>query len=1038
MKKTGRVLSLVIGLIMCLTVVFAACDTTVVVTINPKSASITVGESVSLTATASDGSAIVWSSSDEAVATVTNGVVTGVAAGSARIIASSGDVSAECAVTVTAAQVEEPDYVRISISVVILNVEVGETRTIKAIAADGSELTWESSNPAVATVSDGLVTAVAKGSAVISAKSGENSATCAVHVRNVGEALPKTVSKTLTDTVIDHTYNDYTSTVPSLWNELESTDSNNDQIMSFLGSAFFSYDFEFANGKKFNEDGSINAAGIIPGKFVTTYAAAVGLEDVTSKYAEDWGLTEEQVETGGYAWKITLRDDLAWDDGTAIFAEDFVYTMQQQLDPLFQYKRADSFYNNAVKIHNARDYVYQGQQGWFAADTPYDAYDASLVESFIFKMGPVAAEGASAAEKVQASLRTTYQKGYEAYGMNSTQSGGEYLTTLAIAFGAPLPASVSVEAINALEGKSIAEIKADDAMSATLDALLEWWDEGDDGILAFTVINYTFPAVDFKTVGIFAEGPYDIVLVLDNPLSFFKEDGITLSYNAAYSFGSLPLVKKDLYEKCKVAPQQGSDLWTSTYNTSLETSASWGEYKLTQYQAGNSYTLGRNEYWYGYALEDNKGQYQVDQIKTVSISGESAEQTAQMHFWSGQVDGLGISVTIADQYKSSKHAVFTPRIANFCINLYSNLDVLLSQGRNNGILAIKEFREAMSLSLDRASYNRELSTANKPLLGYMGEDYYYDIENGEVYRYSQQGKEALLRTYGFAQNDKGQWYDLATEVVYDDIDEAVEAMTGYNLTLAKQRFAAAWKEFTENADKYGYDSSKDVILLLGASEPSEAVSRQQKWIQKWVDTLIEGSPAEGKIKVNVNDKLGSKWSDEFEIGNYDICTGGIGNAPFDPFYMIGGAIADLGIGFHKKYWIAADVELTFKMPEGEYDGAGEELTLTLQDWYDSLNGNLSKGPSYNWGAGFCPVEARLAVVAMIEEYALKEYYSLPMSRGFTSALRSEKFHYITDDYNTMLGFGGMRYMQFDYTDAEWTAFLAAHNNDLSEFYKISD
>ena len=74
---------------------------------------------------------------------------------------------------------------------------------------------------------------------------------------------------------------------------------------------------------------------------------------------------------------------------------------------------------------------------------------------------------------------------------------------------------------------------------------------------------------------------------------------------------------------------------------------------------------------------------------------------------------------------------------------------------------------------------------------------------------------------------------------------------------------------------------------------------------------------------------------------------------------------------------------------------------------------------------------------MIEEYALQEYYSLPMSRGFTSSLRSAKFHYITEDYNTMMGFGGMKYLQYDYTDAEWAQFLKEHNNDLSEFYKKS-
>lgn len=72
------------------------------VTVTPSSAAIKVGEKATLTATASDGSAITdWSSSDDTVATVTNGVVTGVKAGKAIITAKTATASGTAAVTVT-------------------------------------------------------------------------------------------------------------------------------------------------------------------------------------------------------------------------------------------------------------------------------------------------------------------------------------------------------------------------------------------------------------------------------------------------------------------------------------------------------------------------------------------------------------------------------------------------------------------------------------------------------------------------------------------------------------------------------------------------------------------------------------------------------------------------------------------------------------------------------------------------------------------------------------------------------------------------
>lgn len=72
------------------------------VTISPSSASVVKGNTVSLTAVASDSSAITWSTSDSTVATVTQlGVVTGVKVGTATITATASCGSASATITVT-------------------------------------------------------------------------------------------------------------------------------------------------------------------------------------------------------------------------------------------------------------------------------------------------------------------------------------------------------------------------------------------------------------------------------------------------------------------------------------------------------------------------------------------------------------------------------------------------------------------------------------------------------------------------------------------------------------------------------------------------------------------------------------------------------------------------------------------------------------------------------------------------------------------------------------------------------------------------
>ena len=44
-------------------------------------------------------------------------------------------------------------------------------------------------------------------------------------------------------------YNTTTQTMPSNWNELTYADNNDTQIMSYIGSSFFDYDYKFEGDK---------------------------------------------------------------------------------------------------------------------------------------------------------------------------------------------------------------------------------------------------------------------------------------------------------------------------------------------------------------------------------------------------------------------------------------------------------------------------------------------------------------------------------------------------------------------------------------------------------------------------------------------------------------------------------------------------------------------------------------------------------------------------------------------------------------------
>lgn len=141
-----------------------------------------VGETAELTATVDPAGAaeVTWQSSNETVATVLDGIVTAKSVGDAYIVASADAKTARCKVTVY----EEGQTV-VTLDKVTAKIAVGETVTLTASvtpADKASELTWKSSNEAVATVAGGVVTGVAAGEAKIIAAVGSVTAEATITV----------------------------------------------------------------------------------------------------------------------------------------------------------------------------------------------------------------------------------------------------------------------------------------------------------------------------------------------------------------------------------------------------------------------------------------------------------------------------------------------------------------------------------------------------------------------------------------------------------------------------------------------------------------------------------------------------------------------------------------------------------------------------------------------------------------------------------------------------------------------------------------
>lgn len=161
-----------------------------VLTLSQSSVDMTVGGSTVLSASGAEG--IVFSSSDESVATVAeDGTLQAVGAGSAVVTAKAGEQTATCQVTVEEPAQDTPvtpvtkELVLQSIygSKGDISIGVGEKAPMKVVGTE-SAVAWSMENAAVATVDEsGVVTGVASGKTTLTATVDGQTLYCTIRVR---------------------------------------------------------------------------------------------------------------------------------------------------------------------------------------------------------------------------------------------------------------------------------------------------------------------------------------------------------------------------------------------------------------------------------------------------------------------------------------------------------------------------------------------------------------------------------------------------------------------------------------------------------------------------------------------------------------------------------------------------------------------------------------------------------------------------------------------------------------------------------------
>lgn len=805
----------------------------------------------------------------------------------------------------------------------------------------------------------------------------------------------------------DFTYKDAVGQLATNWNPHTYQTNDDAYPADFIRAGLYTFVF---NDELHPVDGKDPYSGY---KIIPEMAASEPV-DVTEQVKKDhpeFGIPESV--TSGYAYTIDLNKNACWQDGTKIDADTYVYSMQMLLDSKLLNYRASDYYTQSLCIAGAENYANSGRTVKKENSSDGEALDYEF----------------SALVKGADGNYTTADGKAAYFGLKTAYAWMGGSNSLADYAGAGYVAAADWKTLNdAADSEGYAPVN-----DATIAALYNftgsdtWGNETKDQLGYYVSYDKVYDVVSYDTVGLYKTGEYQITLVLAKALAGF---------NLLYNLSSNWIVYKDLYE---ANLKQDGDAWTSTYNTSVETTMSYGPYKLVSYQADKSMRFEKNETWYGWTddvhvyvdPEDGKT-YRMYQTTAIDTQVVAEADTQKMMFLKGELMTYGLQADDFDQYRSSEYCYATPQETIYFMIFNGYKDVLDNREAAADFdtakydlqtMSLTSFRKAVALTYDKELFASTISPARSGGYGLIGTAYIYDPDTGARYRDTDQAKKALCAFYNV---------DISK---FASLDEAVDSITGYDPVSAKEFY----KEAFDEAVKAGYITDKDndgkadqtVRIEYCASVINSFMEKTVDYLNQKMAEVTVGTPFEGKIEFYLSAPYGNDWSDKIKSGLSDIVLGGWSGSALDPF-----GLSDLYVNpsrqYDAKWFNAAGVDLTLTVDVAKVGAPADmkEVTMNLKQWSDALNGETVtvNGVDYNFGEGIAEISTRLDILAAIETRVLQTYDYIPMLQNGSMSLLSQQVYYVVEEYNPIMGRGGIAYLKYNYNDAEWTAFVSSQPN----------
>ena len=781
------------------------------------------------------------------------------------------------------------------------------------------------------------------------------------------------------------TYQTYTSGVSNM-NPYDQTETSASDIMDFLTDSLYIGDYDW---EKAIEDGLASERGDFSGG-----AGSLPYGRFPRMAASD----PVDVNGDGTVWEISLREDLAFENGDPITAQTYHYSWSQLLDPLLLNDRASNLYDPTyLPLVNAEEYYKQGADqkdtwGYYLYQVDGTIYSrenaaAGFVTGTDWPIYYVAGEYAGLEGPDGEEIYVEdWGRSYSDYGVNGfvlTDIDGNYFM-----WDADENLIAPSEGWT-LDGTAVPATGSAVSYAGALPAYMD--DQGNrvavdsEGI---PVDGETVPSdpVAWDTVGFDVIDDYTFQLTLTKAKTMWEVKGELLS-------GITGVVPEDEWEAGKNTSET-----STTYGTIDNPLISYGPYTLSTWEADTLFILDVRDNHYA------SDEYRMKHVRFEFIADQSL---AVEEFKAGRLDTVGASGDYYEEFKFSPNLYLSPGTTffRFAFNVQGSDAYDL-----NPILVYPEFRQAFYFAIDREEFTTSVRAPGYATQAFLGPKYLSTEFNSVSYRATDPGQAVLA--------------DFSPDTF------------GYNPEEARALFDQAYQKAIDDDNI----EDGDTVSVEYKFYDVETNWKVANWVKDTVEDIFNDETAAPRFELELtavsSDALDAAWDN----GDFEMTFGGWLGLDFNAPSMLGQVYNSLNTSLMlEKGFDTANAEVTVELPNiharlaewiAEYE-AMDSLTDSQQESLDAWtavyaefepDGTLTTTYdqlyvyAYNefQNVEYPNYDGKTAdfnaITAGLEEVLMEKMIAIPLFTAVGATVYSERVVLEADEFHPWMYWGGLRYM----------------------------